>query len=372
MLNRELRYGMVYRIRKAHLDRCRKGVIVANPPCQPQFTRKGLKMWWDIKQTLSYNALFNFVVGNRGGGKTYGFKKWAIEDFIKTGKQFVYVRRYKTELSEFSKYFDDIIANEEFTDHELQIKGKKALIDGKEAGFAIALSMGITKKSTSMPNVNKMCFDEFMLEKGNYHYITDEVTKFLGLYDSVFRLRDGVVFFLANAVSVSNPYFIYFNLQLPQNEKRIKAKDDILIQLVQDDEYIKRKNETRFGKIISGTEYGDYAIDNNFIADSSTFIEKRTPHSRYVCTVVFEGISYGVWTDYNAGLMFFTNKANLNYPVTLAFTTKDHKPNYLLLSNKRNSFIQFIFAGYERGAMRFENMNCKNKFLELYRMGKRA
>lgn len=44
-----------------------------------------MSMWWDLKNTLSYNALFNFVVGSRGCGKTYGFKKWAAEDFIKTG-----------------------------------------------------------------------------------------------------------------------------------------------------------------------------------------------------------------------------------------------------------------------------------------------
>ena len=44
-----------------------------------------MSMWWDLKNTLSYNALFNFVVGSRGCGKTYGFKKWAAEDFIKNG-----------------------------------------------------------------------------------------------------------------------------------------------------------------------------------------------------------------------------------------------------------------------------------------------
>ena len=58
-----------------------------------------MSMWWDLKNTLSYNALFNFVVGSRGCGKTYGFKKWAAEDFIKNGNQFIYIRRYKTEMN---------------------------------------------------------------------------------------------------------------------------------------------------------------------------------------------------------------------------------------------------------------------------------
>ena len=44
-------------------------------------------MWYDISKTLSYNALFNFVIGARGVGKTYAFKRWAIKDFLKNKKQ---------------------------------------------------------------------------------------------------------------------------------------------------------------------------------------------------------------------------------------------------------------------------------------------
>lgn len=66
-------------------------------------------MYWDINRALSYNCLFNFIVGARGVGKTYGCKNWAIKDFLKTGGQFVYVRRFKTELKKTDKFFDDII-----------------------------------------------------------------------------------------------------------------------------------------------------------------------------------------------------------------------------------------------------------------------
>ena len=32
-------------------------------------------IFWDMRRTMSYNRFLNFIVGNRGGGKTYGFKK---------------------------------------------------------------------------------------------------------------------------------------------------------------------------------------------------------------------------------------------------------------------------------------------------------
>lgn len=72
-------------------------------------------MWYNPHELLSHNCLFNFVVGNRGAGKTYGVaKKWAIKTFLKTGKQFIYLRRYKTELDDIPNFFADIIANNEF------------------------------------------------------------------------------------------------------------------------------------------------------------------------------------------------------------------------------------------------------------------
>ena len=42
-------------------------------------------MYYDINKTLSYNTLFNFVVGPRGAGKTYAAKKRAISNFLKRG-----------------------------------------------------------------------------------------------------------------------------------------------------------------------------------------------------------------------------------------------------------------------------------------------
>ena len=53
-------------------------------------------MWYDLSQLLSYNKILNFVIGQRGGGKSFNAKKWCVNDFIKNGKQFIWVRRYKT------------------------------------------------------------------------------------------------------------------------------------------------------------------------------------------------------------------------------------------------------------------------------------
>ena len=69
-------------------------------------------IYYDGNRTLTHCCLYNFCVGERGCGKTYWFKKWAIREFIKNGWQFAYVRRYKEELKESNKtFFDDVSAD---------------------------------------------------------------------------------------------------------------------------------------------------------------------------------------------------------------------------------------------------------------------
>ena len=185
-------------------------------------------MYWDINKSLSYNALFNFIVGNRGAGKTYGSKKYVINRFLKYGEQFVYIRRFKDELKKIKKFFDDI--KPEFPDIDFKVKGKTFLINGKECGTAMPLSTAKIEKSTAFPLVTTIIFDEFILDKGTHHYLPDEVTNFLECYETIARTRDNCkVFFLSNAITITNPYFLYFNIKLPYG-KTIMCKNDILIE----------------------------------------------------------------------------------------------------------------------------------------------
>ena len=80
--------------------------------------------YYDTTRVCSYNAPYNFVVGARGFGKTYGFKKRAIKRNISHGEEFIYLRRYKEEMKlARDSFFNDI--REEFPEWEFKIdKGK--------------------------------------------------------------------------------------------------------------------------------------------------------------------------------------------------------------------------------------------------------
>ena len=324
-------------------------------------------MYWNINEPLSYNCLFNFIVGARGVGKTYGCKEWAIKDYLKNGKQFVYVRRYKEEFKKVHKFFDDI--KDKFPEHQFGVKFPYAYIDGTPVGNFIALSTAKIEKSTPFPDVNKIIYDEFILDKGYHRYLPDEVTNYLELYSTVARDRDDVIaMFLSNALTITNPYFIYFNLNLPYG-KSIKADNDILIQIVKDKEYMEKMEQTRFGKIISGTKYGDYAIGNEFFRDNKNFVQKKTAKATYQFCIVYKGEKYGVWFDYSQGLQFVSNDYDLKRPIVYSFTMDDHTPNTFLLANAKNEpYIKKFINNYKLGVVRFESINIKNVCAEIIKM----
>ena len=80
--------------------------------------------YYSFSKVLSYAGVFNMIMGARGLGKTYGAKKIVIKNAINKGQQFIYLRRYKTELKGRNSFFTDIQA--EFPDEEFRVEGQFA------------------------------------------------------------------------------------------------------------------------------------------------------------------------------------------------------------------------------------------------------
>ena len=319
-------------------------------------------IYYNYDRIISYNALLNILIGSRGVGKTYGATKLVIKDFLKKKRQFIYLRRYKTELSKsMKKFFTEIIKNEEFPNHTFEVHGNTFLIDEEVAGYGVTLSTAQQLKSSNFSDVYYIIFDEFLIESGQGYYLKDEVLAFLGLLETIGRMRDIKVFMLANAVTEVNPYFMFFDLALPYNNDIKLFKDGmILLQYLQNEAYIKAKKETKFGKLVAGTEYEDYAIDNKFTDDNRVFIEKKSGQSKFSFSFIYKDIRLGVWIDYDNGKIYVSNDYIENGFV-FATTTADHSPNTLLYSiaKKYNCWNSFI-ENYKLGNVYFESVKIKN------------
>lgn len=323
-------------------------------------------MWYDKQLLLSHNKILNFVLSNRGGGKTFHFTRWGIDDFKKNGNQCVWVRRYQTEIDEMlsnGKFFDAV--REYYPNDELTIDGNLGKVNGEVAFYFVALSTSRQLKSNNYPLVNKIVFDEFIIDKGRITYLKNEVEVFLDLYETVARLRDNVrAVLLANAVTIVNPYFLFWNIK-PRNDRRFTVKGQICVELFTDTDFIDQKKKTRFGQLIDGTRYGDYAVHNNWLLDSNTFIEPKTPDATFLMGMKYNGVMYGFWVDYNAGLIFVNRQYDPCSYNLFCLNKDDHEPNLLLIrslsDNKRLKQIIFCF---QNSLLRFHDLQVKNQFYE--------
>ena len=168
------------------------------------------EIWFNYHKVLSYNALINVLIGERGVGKTFGFKEYAINHFKKTKKQFIYLRRYESDLkesvgnSEDMKFFEQI--KKKFPNDKFNIKKSKKIIklylNDEVCGYALPLSASDSIKSVSFESVDLICYDEFQLKEGsNQHYLANEVETLLDVIETIGRLRDDLrVFLLGNAI----------------------------------------------------------------------------------------------------------------------------------------------------------------------------
>ena len=255
-------------------------------------------MWYDKQQLLSHNKIMNMVLSNRGGGKTFCMTRWAIDDYKKSGKQCVWVRRYKSELDEMlakDKFFDAV--REYYPGDELKVDGNFGLINGNVAIYFVALSTSRQLKSNNYPFVNKIIFDEFIIDKGKVTYLKNEVEVFLDLYETVARMRDNVrAVLLANSITIVNPYFLFWCIK-PNPKKRFTVKGQVCVELFTDSDFIEKKKKTRFGQLVDGTRYGNYAIDNKWLLDNDTFVMGKTPEAEFMLGIKYMGIMYGFWVD---------------------------------------------------------------------------
>lgn len=323
-------------------------------------------MWYDKAQLLSHNKIMNMVLSNRGGGKTFHFTRWGIDDFKKNGNQCVWVRRYQTEIDEMllnGKFFDAV--REYYPNDELKVEGNLGLVNGEVAFYFIALSTSRQLKSNNYPHVNKIVFDEFIIDKGRVTYLKAEVEVFLDLYETVARMRDNVrAVLLANSITIVNPYFLFWNIK-PDTKKRFTVQGQVCVELFTDADFIEQKKKTRFGQLVNNTRYGDYAIDNKWLLDKETFIEEKTARAEFMLGMKYNGIMYGFWVDYHKGLIYANKQFDPSSYSLYCLTRDDHEANLLLIKSLSESKrVQRIVFAFRNGLLRFSDMQVKNQVYE--------
>ena len=324
-------------------------------------------LYYNPNKLLSYNRILNFIIGARGIGKTYGYKKFCINRFLKHGEQFIYLKRYKTDVKGVEQFFDTV--SQDFPESTFKVKGRELYIDDKLAGWVMPLSSWQSVKSREFPNVCTILYDEFLLEKSSKQsYMQDEPKALLNFMDTVIRNRDNArCICMSNAVSVVNPFFLYFNL-IPNIDKRYNAYESIVVEIPDSVDFTEERKKTKFGKLIDGTDYGDFSLGNEFVNDSQVFIEKRSKESKYQFSIVYNGMTIGIWVDTEKGLLYLSNDYDPDSKKVIALSTDDLEENVLLMNNwKNNYYLGKTVNAFLNGYLRFDNQVLRNVGYDMFK-----
>lgn len=315
-------------------------------------------IFWDISYPLSFNCLFNFIVGARGNGKGYGAKTYATKRGINSDctSQFGYVRRRDEELKKSAPtFFDDI--KSQFPEKHFKYKGQTYYCDDRPIGYSFALSTFGNIKSVAYPNVDFIIFDEFIVDtdKGQ-SYLSNEIMLFLDLYETIARPATRgyavPVFFLGNRISDINPYFDYWELETPTNKRGVRVfKDDILVQLTKNDKFSEVKKNTRFGKLTKDSDYGRYAIDNEALRDTNDFIRNPSSDNQYRFTLKFLNKSVAIYYSYKDNMYYASHKIDPNFKISFTTESTLHTEGCTFVKRKGTSAIFNHFLNYLQNSL---------------------
>lgn len=194
--------------------------------------------FYSLKKILSKDCDYNMIFGERSNGKTYAVLEHGLREYVNTGKQMAYIRRWREDQrgkraeSLFSNHVNNGLI-EKLTggkfNEVLYFSGKWFLskIDtetGKRTPdinpfcYGFCLSEQEHEKSSSYPNITTVVFDEFLTRR---YYLPDEFMLFMNMLSTIIRQRDDVkVFMLGNTVNKFCPYFTEMGLkQVPYMEQ---------------------------------------------------------------------------------------------------------------------------------------------------------
>ena len=322
-------------------------------------------IYWNVNNIITKQRHINFILGERGVGKTFTTLEWCVNRALKYGEEFVYMRRYESELntvkdllSPLSKY------SEKFKDCIFTVKGNEFFCDGKRIGHWIALSTSNHLKGTAFPDVKYLIYDEFLAEAGVTRELKKEMHKFYNVLETLFRNRDFMVFMLANTTSFQCCYRTEMNLNLPfdGNEFWYHKKKSILVQLVHNEPYREAKMASPLGKIIEGTTYAEYAVKNNFYIDSYSFVKKRSGTHHEILNFVYKNKKYGLYVSRKEKSMVIdiSRSSNLDFQIR-DFDMTDE--GVKLLSKSSHPVFRYMRNYYDVSQLFYQNLDIKS---ELY------
>lgn len=195
------------------------------------------KDFYNPKKLLDLNGDINIIWGQRSNGKTYSYLKYALENYKKSKRTFVYVRRWAEDIvvKNMEKLMSPLPIEKIFGEGTsvrffrgaFWLHYAEADKDPECMGWAIALNQVAHTKSQTFANAQVIILDEFLQLKTE-RVLKDEFDAWEQTLSTVLRTtQDAKIFIIGNSIGKYSPYFSPYGVD-PNAIKQGEIKEIIL------------------------------------------------------------------------------------------------------------------------------------------------
>lgn len=312
---------------------------------------------------------------NRTAGKTTYWGRFVMNRYFRKGEKFALLYRYQYELDDCADKFYKDIGSLFFPGTTLEsvrmangIFHKLVLDEEQEIGYAISLNSADTLKKYShlFSDVSWILFDEFQSETN--HYCANEISKFISIHTSIARgqgemVKRVPVIMISNPVSIINPYYVAMGIssRLRKNTHFLRGEGYVLEQGF-NEAAADAQAQSGFNRAFKNEVYTQYAAEGVYLNDNEAFIAQPIGTGRYICTIKYNGQTYGIREYAEQGILYVNDKADNTYRLKITTTTADHDVNYIMLK-RHSQFIGVLREYFEKGCFRFKDLKSKEALL---------
>lgn len=350
--------------------------------------------WYNPQKMLSYNQMVNLIIGGRGIGKTFAIKKHLLKKHLKTGKQFIYLRRNKSELDRIDKekFFTTELLKQCFENFEIidmdaskvqtklifkatntdrkenimTISSTKIILNGKIVCYMKSLSTWVDLKGSEYDEVDDVLFDELLIDTtSRKYYLKNEVGAFLNFLYSVFRKRTGChAYLLSNATNFNNPYFAFLKFYDTPEKRFYNIKEKaFLIEFPPNNPFeSEEEKENPFYKLIKGSSVYDSMVENEFQVINNQNIQKIKGEKKRLFSFYLDGTFLTCYYT-NTGFVYITKGFDRNLS---AYTIElQDVENGLIFLERTSPIARQIRKNYLNNILVYSDLETKNKFMEV-------
>ncbi len=321
--------------------------------------RIDVSTYWDIIKVLSYNAFLNVSMGGRGIGKTTQCKIWCTNHYKTTGKQFIYLRRYKSETALLKNFLDDIVDDIKFVGDKND--GGTYVWNGYEIGYLKALSVAQNYKSNNFDNVDTIIYDEAIIRQSlSQRYLKNEVELLFEFISTVFRNRPNCrVFVLGNNLDFFNPYCEYFKVKVFNKKYYDKEKNLYIEYCDNSPKLIEIEKETPLYKLTQGTAYNKYHYENEVLTNEMIANTPKRNTDKLFIRIILNDYTLNLYNRDNQRILIESKNKAIKDEHSIPILENGNEINWYYMRYFTDKYKKYILYMYYDRQVDFADNNAQ-------------